>query len=297
MEYYVNGDLFPGGTDLDWAIIGSLNFSMAMVVAPIVMNLIRRYHIRIPMLIGVVLQTTGLITASFATRVWHLYLTQGALVGFGIGCTFIPTMGILAQWFTKRRSLVYGISSAGVGVGGLIFSFGVRWMLSNLTLAWSLRAMGAITCLMTLLATFLIRSRDEYVQPRNRGFDTKLLRRYDCLLLLSWAFIVFLGYMVVLFSFTAFGHSIGLSDNQAASITAFLNLGTALGRPFLGVLSDRFGRIETCAALTFFCGLSIFTVWVPANSYAVCILFAFINGPVFGIFWAVSIPTIIMRSN
>lgn len=281
---------------MDWAIIGSLNFSMAMIVAPIVMRLIRRYDIRIPMLIGVVLQTAGLVAASFAKEVWQLYLTQGALVGFGIGCTFIPTMGVLAHWFTKRRSLVYGISSAGVGVGGLIFCFGARSMLSDLSLAWSLRVTGGITCVMNLVATFLIKSRDKQIPPKHRGFDTRLLRRYDVLLLLSWTFITFLGYMVVLFSFSDFGHSIGLSDGQAASITAFLNLGTALGRPFIGVLSDRFGRVETAAALTFFCGLTIFTIWVPANSYAICILFAFLNGPVFGIFWAVSIPTNTMRS-
>lgn len=265
---------------------------MAMVTAPFVMKLVHRFDIHIPMLVGIVLQTTGLITASFAKRIWQLFLTQGVLVGFGVGCLYIPTMSVLSQWFDKRRSLVYGVSSAGLGIGGLIFSLAARVMISNLSLAWSMRVIGAVSGTINLLATCLIRSRNKHVLPKNRAFDMKLLRRYDVWLLLWWAFISMLGHIVLLFSLSDFAHSIGLSDVQAASVTAFLNLGTAIGRPFVGLISDRLGRIETAGTLTLLCGLSIFAIWVPATSYWTCILFTFVNGPVFGVFWVVSILTV-----
>jgi hypothetical protein len=38
--------------------------------------------------------------------------------------------------------------------------------------------------------------------------------------------------------------SIGLGDSQAATITAFLNVCTALGRPFIGVASDHVGDVQ-----------------------------------------------------
>jgi MFS family permease len=290
LAYYINDDVFPDGSSFDYAIIGSLGFSTAMVVAPIVTALIGRHDIHIPMLMGIVLQTSGLVAASFAQRIWQLFLTQGVLVGFGIGCTYIPTMGVLAQWFCKRRSLVYGMSSAGMGVGGLLFSFGARWITHDLGLSWSLRITGMISCLVNLLATCMIKSRNQQVLPSHDSFDTKLLCRYDVFVHLCFAFISMLGHIVVLFSLSDFAHSIGLTDDQAASVTAFLNLGIALGRPFTGILSDRFGRIETAGTLTFICGLTIFLFWLPATSYWACILFAFINGPVFGVYWVVSIP-------
>lgn len=296
LAYYINDDVFPGGTTFDYAIIGSLGYSAAMIVAPIVTALVGQRDIHTPMLIGIALQTTGLIAASFAQRIWQLFLTQGALVGFGIGCTYISTMGVLAQWFYKRRSLVYGVAAAGMGVGGLIFSFGSRWIISTLGLGWSLRISGIVSGVVNLVATFLIKSRNSQILPRHHGFDTKLLRRYDVLLNLSFAFISMLGHIVVLFSLSDFGHSIGLTDGQAASVTAFLNLGIALGRPFIGILSDRFGRIETAGTLTFLCGLSIFFFWIPADSYLGCILFALVNGPVFGVYWVVSIALYLRRS-
>jgi hypothetical protein len=85
LEYYLENDIYPGASDLDFAFIGGLNFSMAMLVAPIVTALARQYGIHVPMLVGITLQTIGFITASFAKRTWHLYLTQGVLVGFGSG--------------------------------------------------------------------------------------------------------------------------------------------------------------------------------------------------------------------
>jgi len=73
------------------------------------------------MAIGVLIQTAGFISASFASRIWHLYMSQGLLIGVGLGFIYIPSIAILSQWFSKKRSLVNGISSAGSGIGGLIF--------------------------------------------------------------------------------------------------------------------------------------------------------------------------------
>lgn len=297
LEYYVNNAVFPGGTSLDYALVGGLNFSMAMLMAPLVTVLTRKKGIHAPMLLGIFLQTLGLITASFAKQVWQLYLTQGVLVGLGVGWTYIPSIAILSQWFHKRRSLANGISAAGSGIGGLLFSFATRAMIDGLSLAWSLRIIGIVSGVMNLLATVLIRSRNKHIQPKQHGFDTKLPRRYDVMLLLAWGFVSMLGYMVLLFSLSDFARSIGLDDKQAASVTAFLNLGTALGRPFIGVLSDRFGRIETAGVITLLCALSVFAIWLPANSYGVSIFYAIVNGGILGVFWVVGCSKLLHGAN
>jgi hypothetical protein len=49
------------------------------------------------MFLGIFSQTLGFILASFASQIYQLYLTQGLLVGFGIGLTWIPSIAVLPQ--------------------------------------------------------------------------------------------------------------------------------------------------------------------------------------------------------
>ena len=256
-----------------------------MLIAPFVTILARKFGTRTPMLVGSILLAAGYISASFARRIWHLYLSQGVLVGLGVGSVWIPSIAILSQWFEKRRSLASGIASAGSGIGGLIFSFATQAMIDNISLAWSLRITGIIAGTMNMLATLMIRNRNKAIKPPQLAFDTKLLGRYDVLLLLSWAFISMFGYITVVFSLSDFARSIGLSASKAASVTALLNLGTAIGRPLVGVASDYFGRIETAGVLTLTCGIMSFAIWLPATSYGVTLLFVIIGGAIFGVFW------------
>jgi len=279
--------VFPEAGSLDYAFIGGFNFAMAMLVAPLVTVVARKLGTRTPMAIGVLIQTAGFISASFASRIWHLYLSQGLLIGVGLGFIYVPSIAILSQWFSKKRSLVNGISSAGSGIGGLIFSFAIEAMTRNLSLAWSLRITAVITAFMNLTATMLIRNRNSIIRPPQLGFDTKLLRRPDVLLLLFWGFSSMLGYITLLYSLSDFSRFVGLTKSEAASITAYLNLGTAIGRPLIGVASDRIGRMEVAGLLTLFCGITCFAIWIPAASYGVIVFFAILNGGILGVFWMV----------
>ena len=260
-----------------------------MLLAPIITIFARQYNTRATMILGSLLLASGFISASFSTKIWHLYLSQGVLVGAGVGFVSIPCIAILPQWFDKRRSLAGGISSAGSGIGGLIFSFATQAMIDNISLAWSLRITGIVVGIMNLVAAVTIRNRNKTIKPPQRGFDLKLLRRYDVLLLLGWAFISMLGYITLLYSLSDFARSIGLDANQASAITAFLNLGTAIGRPMIGVVSDRYGRMEVAGFITFFCGVICFAIWLPAKSYGLTIFFAIVVGAILGVFWMVSI--------
>ncbi|KFY92704.1 hypothetical protein V500_04065, partial [Pseudogymnoascus sp. VKM F-4518 (FW-2643)] len=81
------------------------------------------------------------------------------------------------------------------------------------------------------------------------------------------------------------GEAMGMSVRRAADVTGMVNVGTALGRPFVGALSDRWGRIEVAGVVTAVCGVSVFAVWVPAEGEAVVMLFAVVAGATLGTFW------------
>ena len=288
LSYYLTTDAFPESRPLDYALIGSLNFGVAMLAAPLITRLVRTFGIRIPMLAGSCMFGGGFIAASFASRIWHLYLSQGALVGLGVGFIYVPSIAVLSQWFAKKRSLANGISSAGSGIGGLIFSFGVGGIIDRFDTGWALRITGIVAFFVILLASIFIRDRNSIVRPKQHPFDLKLAWRADVLLLLAWAFLSMLGYIALLYSLSDFSLSIGLSRQQATQVTAFLNMGTAIGRPFIGITSDRYGRFEVASGLTFVCGLLCFVLWIPASSFGLTTVFGISSGAILGVFWMVS---------
>lgn len=289
LSHYLDSNYFPGATPLDYAFIGGIEFGAALLIAPACTVLVREVGRSIVMTAGVLMFAGGFIAASFAKEIWQLYLSQGVLIGLGIGSLFIPAVAVLPQWFLKRRSLAQGLSSCGSGFGGLAFSLGTNAMIQNISLAWSLRITGIIALFGNGLSTILMRDRNHIVKPPQLGFATHLLRRYDCFMLLSWAFINLLGYMTVLYSLSNYAVQVaGLSQAQAGILTAVLNLGTGIGRPCIGFASDRYGRIEVAGILTFLNAVAIFAFWVPATSFGFLIFFAIVSGAFIGTFWMVS---------
>lgn len=120
---------------------------------------------------------------------WIRYITQGAMAGFGIGFTYIPSVAVLPQWFHKRRAVASAIASGGSGIGGIIYSFATQALIDRVSLAWALRIVGITSGAMNMLATALIRDRNKAINPTLRGFDIKLLKRRQPLLVLTWIFV------------------------------------------------------------------------------------------------------------
>ncbi|KAF2003607.1 MFS transporter, MCP family, solute carrier family 16, member 6 [Amniculicola lignicola CBS 123094] len=290
LSEYLTSNMFPGAKSMDYGFVGGFNFAFAMLIAPLATFLTARLGKHTVMLTGSVIQCAAYISASFATVVWHLYVTQGALVGCGIGLMIVPSMAILSQWFSKKRSVANGISSAGSGIGGVAFSWGTRSMIDRVGLHWTLRITGLVTLVATTIATLLIRDRNHHIQPNQLAFDISLLRQYKVVLLLLWAFVSMFGYIALLFSLSDFALSIGLSHDQATDIVGFLNLGTAIGRPIIGIVSDRFSRVKTAGVLTFCCGLICFALWMPAKGFGLTVFFALLCGAILGVFWMTISP-------
>lgn len=68
--------------------------------------------------------------------------------------------------------------------------------------------------------------------------------------------------------------------------------GLGFGRPAVGFLSDRFGRINIATLLTAFCGILCLALWVPAKTYGLLLAFALIAGTACGTFWGCIVPVV-----
>ena len=285
LAHYLTNNAFPGATSLEYALIGSLSFSCALLVSPLATICVREYGTKPTMAAGVVMQTLSFIFASLANKIWHLFLTQGILFGIGMGFLFVPSVAIIPQWFTTKRSLANGLSACGSGLGGVVYSFASGAMIEKLGLAWTLRILGIISFVVNTACTLLVRDRNKAVGSTVIAFETALIKRAEYVLLLLFGWFSMLGYVVLIFSLASYANAIGLNASQAALISAMFNLGQGVGRPIVGYFSDRTGRINMACAMSFLSAIFAFAIWINAKSYGLLIFFSIVGGMVAGTFW------------
>jgi MFS family permease len=290
LAYYLSNNIFAGATPLHYAFIGGLSISQALIVSPIATLTTRIFSTRTTLLIGVVLETASFIGASFATKIWHLFLTQGLCFGWGMGFLFVGSVGIAAQWFTTHRSLANGIAAAGSGLGGLVYSLSTQAMIRSIGLSWAFRTLGIIAFVVNASSALLIRDRNKQIGSSQLGFDWRLFKRLEFCGLMLFGFLSMLGYVVLLFSLPNYARTIGLSAQQGSIIGALLNLGQALGRPPIGYFSDSIGRLNMASSMTFACGVFCLVIWMFAKSFGVVVFFGMLGGTVAGTYWAVAAP-------
>ncbi|RAH81610.1 MFS general substrate transporter [Aspergillus japonicus CBS 114.51] len=278
LAHYIKADIFPGTSSLIYALIGGLTVSMCLVISPVGALTTRRWGTQATLLIGVAFQTVGLVAASFCHEIWQLVLSQGLCFGWGMGLMFVASFGIPAQWFTTKRSLASGFATCGSALGGLIYSLGANAMIENISLPWAFRILAIVSLVVNFGSSLFLRDRNTQTRNRPAVFKASLLKNIDFLLVLLWAIFSLTAYIIVLFSIPDYGESEGLSADQGALLGALVNLGQVVGRPGVGFLSDRLGRLNVSATF--------------ARQYASIVGFSIVIGLFIGTFWASLAPLV-----
>jgi MFS family permease len=114
---------------------------------------LNRYGLRNVTLTALLVVASGLIASLFMTKVWHLMLLWGVVIGLGTGMTaLVLGATIAARWFAERRGLVVGILTASVATGQLAF----LPLLAALTDHYGWRIALALVCVMLAVAAFAV---------------------------------------------------------------------------------------------------------------------------------------------
>jgi MFS family permease len=100
-----------------------------------------------------------------------------------------------------------------------------------------------------------------------------------------------IAYFIAIYSLASFATgALNLSQTQGAALQSILAAGQMIGRPAWGFLLDKGGRINMTILCYILCGLSSLCLWIPARSFAVLAVFAFIQGVTGGTIWSASTP-------
>lgn len=197
-----------------------------------------------------------LIFASAKSLYWFYF---GALfIGVGFtNCTVLPMSIVLNNWFGgKVRGTVMGFCFVGSGIGGLILLPILNAVITDS--GWRtgyviLSCMFGVVALLALL--FLVKTPEErgFVRMGETAAETKALEESTGMtirealktpmlwLILPTATLMVFGSSAMLFNSAPFFIECGFSTQKAALVASF-NLGMlALGKIFIGYISDRLG--------------------------------------------------------
>ncbi|XP_047464804.1 monocarboxylate transporter 4 [Mugil cephalus] len=100
-----------GYSDTAW--ISSILLAMLYGTGPLCSVLVNRFGCRPVMMVGGLFASLGMILASFATSILHIYICTGVITGLGLALNFQPSLIMLNRYFSEKRPLANGLAAAG----------------------------------------------------------------------------------------------------------------------------------------------------------------------------------------
>ena len=294
LAHFLLHSTFPGATHMDYAFIGGLSISTCLLIGPLVTKTYKTIGTTFTQLLGSVLVFAALFGASHATKIWHLFLSQGVCFGIGMGFLYLTSMAVLPPWFSTKRSLAIGIAASGSGLGGLIYNLGAGSAIQTLGVETTYRILAFCSLGANVVSSLLMKERKQ-ARPETpqRTVNYRDLSHFEVFLLILWGVATEFGYVTLWYSLPNYASSIGLNPQQGSVAGAIMNLGLVIGRPTVGYASDTFGRITISMVMTALCGFLCFAIWIPAHSYALLLVFAVLVGTVCGTFWGTITPVMV----
>ncbi len=147
------GVTFFGWSTAEISSALSIRLILFGMMAPFAAALLNRYGLRNVTLSALLVVASGLVASLLMTKLWHLMLLWGVVIGIGTGMTaLVLGATISARWFVARRGLVVGILTASVATGQLAF----LPLLATLTDRYGWRIALALICVMLGVAAFAV---------------------------------------------------------------------------------------------------------------------------------------------
>ncbi|RCK56358.1 putative transporter MCH2 [Candida viswanathii] len=289
---YLSQQTYAGATKMDYAYIGGIAFGVGTVFAPFINVLLGVIGFRGVLIIGNCLQFTALMLASWCTKLWQVYLTQGLMQSFGLAFLFIPTVTILPQYFKKKRVLAGGIATAGSGLGGIVYNLAMQKVVDTKGVHWALRVQSIMEFGMLWIAILLVKSKAKQHSIQFKLVDPRIFMTAPFWLLCFFMITCMFGYVIVLYTLANFTTSLGYSERQGSYVTAMVQVGSTIGRPAIGYIADRFGGVTVSVVAYYIVGIFCLAMWIPARNLATVIIFALISGSLMGSVYGMIAPAI-----
>ncbi|EON99474.1 putative major facilitator superfamily transporter protein [Phaeoacremonium minimum UCRPA7] len=237
---------------------------------------------------GSVLCVFGVFMTSVSTQYWQLILTQGVCTGIGGGLMAMPTATIIGSDFKKKRALAMSISACGTGVGAMVYTAALQYLIPQIGFQWAVRACGLISLFLATIANALARPR---LPPRKSAsfVDWTFFKDRPFVIFTTGSFLIYYSLFTVVIYINSYARTVvGFSDVDSAQVLLVSNAAALISRPLAGFMADRyFGPVNTWNGGTMFLSIMIFAligVRDRAGMLVYSAVMGFCNGAAQGVF-------------
>src|SRR3989442_1501699 len=186
-----------------------------------------------------------------------LYLTFGALGGFGLGLCYIVPVATLIKWFPDKRGMITGLAVAGFGAGALVTAPVAQWLIPSVGLPATFGILGSAYLIAILGSAFFMKNPPEgYLppgwqpataqRPQSAVRDLALgeaLHTWQWYGLWAMLFLNTLAGISIISQAAPMAHEIAkTSAARAAGLVGIISIANAAGRFLWAWVSDFIGR-------------------------------------------------------
>lgn len=311
--------LEPASKDIGVGV-GSLSiyFSITSIVLvlflPIAGKLIRKYDIRILVIVGAALQALSFAALGFMNNLWMWYILA---IPQAIGAVLIVNLLgpiLINRWFSKNIGRMLGIQMACVSVFSAFLQPATANIIANFGWRSGYIYLGGATFLVAVFAAiFLIRNKpedyglsayggreqtlnnkasavmkdnvgspvpqDNTVITKNEFFiDEKTAVKSLSFYLLLFFMISITGVAVFMQHIPTYGRLIGFTTEQVGIALAFLSIGNAIGSIAIGIIADKIGGFKTCYGIIAIGVLSVIGFIFSSSQLMIFMISTFLYG-------------------
>ncbi|XP_071750708.1 monocarboxylate transporter 2 [Centroberyx gerrardi] len=243
-------------SEIAW--VSSIMLAAMYAGGPVSSILVNRYGSRPVVMVGGLMVSTAMVTASFGTSILHLYLCVGVIGGFGLAFNLQPALTIIGTYFHVKRPMANGLAMTGSPVilstlaplnQFLFDSFG--WRGSFLILGGCV-----LNC---CVAGALMRPVNKKVKPKpdaelpqpngqsessrspgcaGKFIDVSLFRHRGFLIYLIGNVVMFFGFFAPVVFLAPYAKDQGIDEYSAAFLLSLFALVDMFIRPGTGLLAN-----------------------------------------------------------
>ncbi|KAF9045397.1 major facilitator superfamily domain-containing protein [Panaeolus papilionaceus] len=236
-----------------------------------------------------------MISISQPEQYYQLFLAQGLGMGIAVGAMYIPSLGIIAHYFQKRRSLALGLATTGSGVGGAVFPIILnKWFHGSLGFHSGVKASGGLTGGLLIIALILMKPR--YPPNPKKAISTfqsfrTFLRDYTYVLMIIGMGTILAGLYYPIFFVQLNAIKNGINPTLAFYTITILNGASVVGRVIPNLFVHKTGPFNMIIPCIFISALLVFCTLAVDNAPGT-IIFAILYGFFSGSYISLLAPVI-----
>ncbi|KAF3927919.1 hypothetical protein ABW20_dc0106983 [Dactylellina cionopaga] len=268
-------------SNISW--IGSIQGFLLMFIGVLTGPLYDKGYFRSLLFVGTFLVVLGIMMTSISTSYYQILLAQGVCVGLGTGCLFVPSVAVIAGYFTMKRSFATGLASTGGSIGGIVYSVAFRSMVDNIGFGWSTRILGFLTMGLLAISLTLLKPLQFPAGPRSLLLP-RAFKELPYTFVSLGLMVTFLGLYIPYFHIQGYAAEyVGLGKDISYQLLTIMNVASIFGRTIPTLVADIIGPINAmipAAVGTAIMGFAWIGIRTVPSTVVFAVFYGFLSGTV-----------------